>query len=79
MYSGLESTAIWPRRRTVSRGSLTRMAAVEARNLAAEKVIGEAWLSSRNLARRTRGVERVKSGWMRELRMVGTASMEWTR
>lgn len=78
-YSLVERRATWPRRRAVSIGSLTRIAAEEAKNLVTEKVMGETWLSIMNRVRRTRGVERVRTGWISELRTVGTASIEEQR
>ena len=51
------------------------MMAEEAQNLAMEKVVGETRLSIMKRVRRTRGVERVRSGWMREWSMVGTRTM----
>ena len=55
------------------------MAAEDAKNLATEKVMGEIWLSIMNRVRRMRGVDSVRSGWIRELRTVGTRSIEEQR
>lgn len=43
----------------------------EVQNLATEKVIGDCSRSSKNCDRSTRGVDNVKKGWTRELRIVG--------
>lgn len=76
MYVEVLRTATWPRRSTVSRGSLTKRATDEAQNLATEKVVGDTRLSIRNRVRRTRGVERVSRGWISECRIVGRTSGE---
>ena len=55
------------------------MAADDAKNLATEKVSGEAWLSTENRVRSTRGVESVKIGLMREVNTVGKARAELHR
>jgi hypothetical protein len=47
------------------------MAADDAQNFAIEKVMGDTWLSIMKRVRRTRGVERVRMGWMSEWRTVG--------
>ena len=79
MYGWLPSTATWPRRNTVSKGSLTKTAAHEEQKFATENVIGETVLSIKNLDRSTSGVDKVRSGWTREWRMVGTSRMRGHR
>lgn len=78
-YCGWLSMATWPRRRTVSRGSLRNSATVEEENLAREKVVGEISLSIKNLVLRTSGVERARTGCTRECRTVGMTRLDGQR
>lgn len=78
-YAGVDSRETCPRRKTVSMGSFTRMAADDAKNLATEKVKGEIWLSIMNRVRRIRGAESVRRGCTRELRTVGTSKIDEQR
>lgn len=78
-YCGWLSTATWPRRRTVSNGSLRNRATVEDENLASEKVVGDISLSILNLVLRTSGVERARTGWTRECRTVGRTRLDGHR
>src|SRR4051794_11505570 len=71
-YSGVLRTATWPRRRTVSMGSLMKRATAEEQILAREKVTGAVSRSIWKWLRRTSGADRVKIGWTREWRRVGT-------
>jgi len=76
-YAGSASTAIWPRRRTVSSGSFTNNDAHDVQNLTTENVIGDRSRSIRNCERRTSGVVRVMNGWTREFSIVGAMSVGW--
>ncbi len=64
-------TAIWPRRKVVSSGSLTNKATDDEQNLAAENAVGFSSRSNMKRVRRTSGAERVRTGWMRECSTVG--------
>jgi len=56
-----------------------KRATVDEQNLAMEKVVGASSLSIRKWVRRTRGVDRVRRGWMSECRMVGRTRLEGQR
>lgn len=52
------------------------MAADEAQNLTKENVVGDAWLSIMKRVLNTRGVDRVRIGWMSECSIVGRSTRE---
>jgi hypothetical protein len=67
---------MWPLRKEVSSGSFTKMAADEAQNFTKENVVGDAWLSIMKRVLNTRGVDRVRIGWMSEWSIVGRRTKE---